>query len=98
MESLRKVRANLTSILCSSETTTDRLTLATFASTRYRYEWTVLAEALLRKSKRNNQEQLYRLCPGVTAFCVPDSDLHAIDRGKLVGIRIDVLLGGKVFD
>ena len=97
VESLRKVRANLTSILFSSKTTLDRLSIASFASTRYQIEWTAHAEALLQKSKRQNQEQLYRLCPGVTAFLAPDSNLQSIGCESILGIRIDVLLGGKAF-
>lgn len=98
VESLRKVRTNLTSILVSDETTSERLGIASFASSRYQIEWTARAEALLQKSKRQNQEELYRFCPGVTAFCIPDSDLHATECEDIFGIRIDVLLGGKALN
>ncbi|KAK6580789.1 hypothetical protein PZA11_007025 [Diplocarpon coronariae] len=43
----------------------------------------------------HKQENLYRACAGITSFRIRDPDPHAVDEGKVLGIRIDVSTTGK---
>jgi central kinetochore subunit Mal2/MCM21 len=57
-----------------------------------------LHQAVLDLSKKQlarNQECLYRTCAGITAFKVQDPDPLAVDKGKVLGIRIEAFTNGK---
>jgi central kinetochore subunit Mal2/MCM21 len=45
--------------------------------------------------RAHKEENLYRLCAGITTFRVQDPDPNAADSGNVLGIRFDVSNGGK---
>jgi central kinetochore subunit Mal2/MCM21 len=50
---------------------------------------------LSQKQLAHNQECLYRACTGITTFKVQDPDPFAVDKGKVLGIRIEAFTNGK---
>lgn len=54
---------------------------------------TVLSRS--HKQLLHNQECLYRTCSGVTTFKVLDPDPFAVDKGNVLGIRIEAFAGEK---
>jgi central kinetochore subunit Mal2/MCM21 len=57
-----------------------------------------LHQAVLDLSKKQitcNQECLYRTCAGITTFKVQDPDPFAVDKGKVLGIRIEAFTNSK---
>ncbi|TVY53005.1 hypothetical protein LCER1_G007075 [Lachnellula cervina] len=44
---------------------------------------------------QHKQENLYRACGTITTFRVRDPDPYAVDKGNVLGIRIDVSSNGK---
>ena len=44
---------------------------------------------------RINTENTYRVCAGATLFEVRDPDPYAIDKGRVLGLRLDVLVDGQ---
>jgi central kinetochore subunit Mal2/MCM21 len=57
-----------------------------------------LHQIVLNLSKNqlaHNQECLYRTCAGVTTFKVQDPDPFAVDKGRVLGIRIEAFTNGK---
>ncbi|KAL9084702.1 MAG: hypothetical protein Q9165_007950 [Trypethelium subeluteriae] len=54
------------------------------------------ASTLLTSQTHINTTNTHRLCAGATLFTARDPDPHAVDAGRILGVRIDVLLGGRV--
>lgn len=54
-------------------------------------------EAIERQSRRN-LENVYRACAGVTAYKVQDPDPNAANNGNIMGVSIDVAIGGRFID
>jgi central kinetochore subunit Mal2/MCM21 len=77
-------RANLTSILLSQPHLPARLQTPSDAVQR----------AIKQQSTRN-LENIYRACAGVTAYKVKDPDPNAINNGHILGVSIDVAIGGQ---
>jgi central kinetochore subunit Mal2/MCM21 len=50
---------------------------------------------LSKKQLEHNQECLYRTCAGITTFKVQDPDPFAVDKGRVLGIRIEAFTNGK---
>lgn len=48
-------------------------------------------EKLCQIHQARNQQCLYRICAGVTAFKVADPDPNAVDQGKVLGLRFEVM-------
>ncbi|KAI4692643.1 hypothetical protein J4E81_007059 [Alternaria sp. BMP 2799] len=46
-------------------------------------------------TSKRNLENIYRACAGVTAYKVKDPDPHALNDGNILGVSIDVALGGR---
>jgi central kinetochore subunit Mal2/MCM21 len=53
--------------------------------------------ALKRISQQSslNQENIYRVCAGITAYKIKDPDPNAVDDGNVLGMRIEVFVQGK---
>lgn len=43
----------------------------------------------------HKQQSLYRACASVTAFRVRDPDPNAVDGGRVLGLRFDVMMGAQ---
>ena len=87
--SLRTRKRHLSRALLSSSSTPKRLKSARDTAGR--------ATALKAAGKQSvkNTYQLHHYCAGTTAFRVHDPDPHAIDDGKVLGVRIDVNTHGQ---
>lgn len=48
------------------------------------------------EQKRHDQQCLYRMGAGATMFEVKDPDPHAVDGGRVLGVRIEVCVGGRI--
>ncbi|KAJ4358673.1 uncharacterized protein N0V89_003257 [Didymosphaeria variabile] len=88
---LRAHRANLTSILLSQPHLPTRLEQRPVLHERNRRN----AVKLVQKQSNRNLENIYRACAGVTAYKVKDPDPCAIDDGNVLGVRIEVSVGGR---
>lgn len=49
----------------------------------------------LEKQRAYNQQCLYRICAGITTFRVQDPDPNAVDGGRVLGIKIEVMTRAK---
>ena len=61
------------------------------------HETSPLLSALATRSRAqtlHNQQNLHRLCAGVTTFSVRDPDPRALDSGRILGVRIEALSKG----
>ncbi|KAI9879209.1 MAG: hypothetical protein M1830_009210 [Pleopsidium flavum] len=56
---------------------------------------TATAQNRAQKQAKHNQTNLYRICAGATMFEVHDPDPHAVDNGRVHGIRIEAFINGK---
>lgn len=54
-----------------------------------------IASSNSQKQLAYNQECLYRICSGVTTFKVKDPDPCSIDKGVVLGIRIEAFQSGR---
>ncbi|KFY49215.1 hypothetical protein V496_10192 [Pseudogymnoascus sp. VKM F-4515 (FW-2607)] len=54
-----------------------------------------VANSNSQKQLAYNQECLYRICSGVTTFKVKDPDPCSIDKGAVLGIRIEAFQSGR---
>ncbi|KFY10080.1 hypothetical protein V492_05201 [Pseudogymnoascus sp. VKM F-4246] len=54
-----------------------------------------VASSNSQKQLAYNQECLYRICSGVTTFKVKDPDPRSIDKGAVLGIRIEGFQSGR---
>ncbi|PKS09475.1 hypothetical protein jhhlp_004091 [Lomentospora prolificans] len=52
-------------------------------------------EKLCQIHQARDQQCLYRICAGVTAFKVKDPDPNAVDGGKVLGLRFEVMSKGQ---
>ncbi|KAF1841405.1 uncharacterized protein K460DRAFT_369441 [Cucurbitaria berberidis CBS 394.84] len=87
---LRAHRANLSSILLSQPHLAARLQPG-----NQRDKPTETAQRLIKQQSARNLENIHRACAGVTAYKVQDPDPHAVNNGNILGVRIDVSIGGK---
>lgn len=92
---LRAHRANLASVLLSQPSLSTRLQTSIGATPDNSLS---KAYRLIAEQQKRNTENIYRSCAGVTAYKVLDPDPHAINNGNILGISIDVSLGGKNID
>jgi central kinetochore subunit Mal2/MCM21 len=83
-------RANLSTVLLSQPHLAARL-----QSSTQRDEASANAQRILTQQSRRNLENIYRACAGVTAYKVQDPDPHALNGGNILGVSIDVSLGGR---
>lgn len=88
---LQAQRANLSSILLSQPHLPARLEQRPVANEGQRRK----AAKLVKEQSRRNLENVYRAGAGVTAYKVKDPDPYAVDNGNLLGVRIDVSVGGS---
>jgi central kinetochore subunit Mal2/MCM21 len=88
---LRAHRANLASILLSQPHLPTRLEQRPVLHERNRRN---AAKRVQRQSNRN-LENVYRACAGITAYKVKDPDPCAVDNGNVLGVRIEVSIGGS---
>jgi central kinetochore subunit Mal2/MCM21 len=91
---LRAHRANLSSILLSQPHLSTRLEQRPVRQERKRRS---VIQHIKSQSNRN-LENVYRACAGVTAFKVKDPDPYAVDDGNVLGVRIEVSVGGQFVD
>lgn len=54
-----------------------------------------VASSNSQKQLAYNRECLYRICSGITTFKVKDPDPCSIDKGAVLGIRIEAFQGGR---
>jgi central kinetochore subunit Mal2/MCM21 len=87
---LKAHRANLSSVLLSQPHLAARLqnSGATIKSMDH-------ADQIVTRQSKRNLENIYRACAGVTAYKVKDPDPHALNDGNILGVSIDVALGGR---
>ncbi|KAF2452573.1 Cenp-O kinetochore centromere component-domain-containing protein [Lineolata rhizophorae] len=92
-ESLRARRSLLASTVLSSPRTLARLRNAEKTSPSPEPK---LTSAIKRASEhaKLHQENLHRICAGITAFRVQDPDPHAVDGGRVLGVRIEAFSDG----
>ncbi|KAF1838511.1 hypothetical protein BDW02DRAFT_564871 [Decorospora gaudefroyi] len=87
---LQAHRANLSSILLSQPHLAARLQRGA-----ERDNSTENTQRVFTAQSKRNLENIYRACAGVTAYKVRDPDPHAPNNGNILGISIDVSLGGR---
>ncbi|KAF2034457.1 hypothetical protein EK21DRAFT_97550 [Setomelanomma holmii] len=80
-------RANLASVLLSQAHLAARLQTPKQISKS--------AKRAIEQQSKRNLENVYRACAGVTAYKVQDPDPNAINNGNILGVSIDVAIGGK---
>ncbi|KAF2229060.1 hypothetical protein EV356DRAFT_23671 [Viridothelium virens] len=98
LEHLRQRHSLLRTTILSNQQTHRRiqhakLTLPTSPSTP---DPLTRASTLLTEQTHLNTTNIYRLCAGATLFTASDPDPHALDAGRILGVRIDVLLNGQI--
>ncbi|PVH97601.1 hypothetical protein DM02DRAFT_77189 [Periconia macrospinosa] len=91
---LQTHRANLSAILLSHPHLPARLQQRPVLHERNRRE----AAACAEKQSKRNTENVYRACAGITAFKVKDPDPYAVDNGNVLGVRIEVSIGGRFIE
>jgi central kinetochore subunit Mal2/MCM21 len=91
---LRAHRANLSTILLSQPHLPALLEQRPVRQERKRRSAAKLVEAQLKR----NLENVYRACAGVTAYKVKDPDPCAVDNGNVLGVRVEVSIGGRFVD
>jgi central kinetochore subunit Mal2/MCM21 len=87
---LKAHRANLFTVLLSQPYLAARL-----QSGDQRDESAKSAQRIITQQSKRNLENIYRACAGITAYRVKDPDPHAINDGNILGVSIDVSLGGR---
>ncbi|KAI4675522.1 uncharacterized protein J4E88_007555 [Alternaria novae-zelandiae] len=90
LATLRAHRANLSSVLLSQPHLAARL-----QSTNTNDKPANDANDVITRQSKRNLENIYRACAGVTAYKVKDPDPHALNDGNILGVSIDVALGGR---
>ncbi|KAH9868213.1 hypothetical protein J1614_007285 [Plenodomus biglobosus] len=100
LATLHAHRANLSSILLSQPHLSSHLQLPSQPSKTKTPTPTPSATArdIISQQATRNTTNIYRACAGVTAYKVQDPDPHAINGGTILGISIDVSLGGKFIE
>lgn len=87
---LQAHRANLASVLLSQPHLSTRLQTPNQNS-----KSSGAAKRAIEEQSKRNLENIYRACAGVTAYKVKDPDPNAINNGNILGVSIDVAIGGK---
>jgi central kinetochore subunit Mal2/MCM21 len=87
---LKAHHVNLSTVLLSQPHLAARL-----QSGSQRNEPSANAQRIITQQSKRNLENTYRACAGVTAYKVKDPDPHAINDGNILGVSIDVSLGGR---
>lgn len=90
---LQAHRANLSSVLLSQPHLAARLQTPNQQS-----KSTEAAQRAIEQQSKRNLENIYRACAGVTAYKVKDPDPNAINNGNILGVSIDVAIGGKFIE
>jgi central kinetochore subunit Mal2/MCM21 len=90
ISTLRAHRANLASVLLSQPHLSARLQSPTQKSGS-----SETAQRAIEQQLKRNLENVYRACAGVTAYKVKDPDPNAINDGNILGVSIDIAIGGK---
>lgn len=80
-------RANLSSVLLSQPHLAARLGYGSSSDQH--------AKRIIQQQSKRNLENIYRACAGVTAYRVRDPDPHAVNNGNVLGVGIDVSIGGR---
>ena len=105
VDSLRLQRAALKTALVEAQTSQKTVDQQTSSSAQVVRSWAAKGRsdaagprtrAALGDTKaraKHDQESLYRLAAGATMFEVKDPDPHAVDGGRVLGIRIEVCIG-----
>ncbi|KAH7078600.1 Cenp-O kinetochore centromere component-domain-containing protein [Paraphoma chrysanthemicola] len=86
-------RANLASVLLSQPHLGARL-----QTPKQSTPTSDAAKRAVELQSKRNLENVYRACAGVTACKVQDPDPNAINNGNILGISIDVAIGGKFIE
>lgn len=86
-------RSNLSSVLLSQPHLSARLQTSNQANSPGD-----LAQRAIEKQSKRNLESIHRACAGVTAFKVKDPDPNAINNGNVLGVSIDVAIGGRFIE
>ncbi|KAF2146327.1 uncharacterized protein K452DRAFT_315524 [Aplosporella prunicola CBS 121167] len=94
IQSLERRRSALSSTLLSSRHTLTRIQRAKAKATSTASP-AATALDVVQKQQKHNLENLHRTCAGITAFRVKDPDPHALDDGKVLGVRIDISIEGR---
>ncbi|KAF1913530.1 Cenp-O kinetochore centromere component-domain-containing protein [Ampelomyces quisqualis] len=90
---LQAHRANLSSVLLSQPHLSARLQIPNQNS-----KSSDTAQRAIEQQSKRNLENIYRACAGVTAYKVKDPDPNAINNGNILGVSIDVAVGGKFIE
>jgi central kinetochore subunit Mal2/MCM21 len=90
---LQAHRSNLASVLLSQPHLSARL--QTMKQTNSSGD---LAQRAIEKQTKRNFENIHRACAGVTAYKVKDPDPNAINNGNVLGVGIDVAIGGRFIE
>lgn len=100
LTTLHAHRANLSSILLSQPHLSSHLQLPSPPAKTKTPTPTPSSTArdIISQQATRNTTNIYRACAGVTAYKVQDPDPHAINGGAILGISIDVSLGGKFIE
>jgi central kinetochore subunit Mal2/MCM21 len=94
ISTLQSHRANLTSVLLSQPHLHTHINQGAVTSESQRAS----ASKLLKAQKQRNTENIYRACAGVTAYKVRDPDPCAVDKGNILGVRIEVAIRGRYIE
>ncbi|KAK7551632.1 Cenp-O kinetochore centromere component-domain-containing protein [Phyllosticta paracitricarpa] len=97
VEALERRRSALSATLLSSQHTIDRIQRAR-AKDQSPTSPASRALDICKRQRKRNLESLYRRCSGITAFRVQDPDPCAVDKGKILGVCIDVHVKGVPVD
>jgi central kinetochore subunit Mal2/MCM21 len=90
ISTLHAHRSNLASVLLSQPHLATRLQAPNRPS-----KVSDAARRAIKQQSQRNLENVYRACAGVTAYKVQDPDPRAINNGNILGVSIDVAVGGK---
>jgi central kinetochore subunit Mal2/MCM21 len=90
---LQAHRANLSSVFLSQPHLAARL-----QNPNHNSKASNTAQRAIDQQSKRNLENIYRACAGVTAYKVKDPDPNAINNGNILGVGIDVAIGGKFIE
>lgn len=90
---LQAHRSNLASVLLSQPHLSARLQTSNQTNSPGD-----LAQRAIEKQTKRNLENIHRACAGVTAYKVKDPDPNAINNGNILGVSIDVAIGGRFIE
>ncbi|OAL05705.1 hypothetical protein IQ06DRAFT_289810 [Phaeosphaeriaceae sp. SRC1lsM3a] len=90
---LQAHRSNLASVLLSQPHLSARLQTSNQTNSPGD-----LTQRAIEKQTKRNLENIHRACAGVTAYKVKDPDPNAINNGNILGVSIDVAIGGRFIE